>query len=661
MLSTLRDEFRMARNRLLRKPGAVVVIVLALTLGVGPNLAAFQIVYGTLLRPLPYRDTEELKLVWQGVDSPPQRRLAVTSEVVNRLHEELDDEFEIAATQLWRTNIGARFDLIGGYQAQRLRGALASPNLFELLGVDALVGRALRPTDDSSVAVISHALWTQRFGGREDVVGTAINLTMGRIGRQSRPVTIVGVLPARFTFTYPEETEIWVSMPWQDIKRARREDYTVIARSKPAITLAQSETILAQPFAADARPPILWAESMHDYAVGRVRPLVWLLASVTGVLFLLACINVAGILLAQAVTRRREFAVQMALGATRVAVWRQLLLECLVLALIAIVTAATSIAVALPTLRSLLPATVPRSTEIAMGPASVFWTAVLLALVVGAAMIPSAIGSGFGAQLHFSDSGRTFAGSRTATRWRQILLGTQTAVVMVLAVCGGLLVKSFREIQSIDVGFSAREVIAINLQLMGARYATPEARQAFQSTLVERVEAIPAVASVGVTSSVPLRNSLDGRRKLQTADGVGVMANERQVDAGYFGVMGIPLKAGRLFVSSDIASEAPVAVVSERLATALFPQGNAIGQFLPLQVPAHIVGIVGDVRQTRVEDEPSLAYYVHRLQDPSELVSLVVKLKTTERSEGTIFGIRSIVSSCSTPNSQLTLSPPSTN
>jgi putative ABC transport system permease protein len=627
MLTTIRDEAHLASKRLLRRPGTVLLMVTTLALGIGPTLASFAVVYGSLLRPLPYGDPDQLVMIWQGVNGTRERRLNVASRIASHWYNNPSREIEVAPLQMWRTNVAAQIDLIDDDGPQRLRGALAASNVFSLLGVRAAVGRVFTTADqDDGLAVISHGFWVRRFGARPDALGKKLELVLGRADRQARLVTIIGVLPERFSFTYPEETDIWVPMPSRGLAEGR-DDFALIGRIRPGLNERMIEQLLSAPFVSDPRPPEIWIEPIHDYAVGRVRPLVWLISAVTGVLLLLACINVAGILLTQTTARRDDFGLQVALGASRSIVWRALIIECFLLVTTSLIVAAISVTVFLPALKALLPAFVPRVNEIQLSPIAGMWLGALLTLVIVLAMIPSVLGLSFAVPSQARLQSRSATASRAASWWRQSLIVVQTAVVLVLAVSAFALLQSFWRIQAVDLGFDGQQVVAAHLQLMGRRYARPEARAAFEAQLREQIQLLESVERIGVTSSVPLRNSLDWRRQIKVPQGEALVANEREVDGGYFDVMGIPLRAGRLFNDVDRTTKSSTAILSESLARRLYPAGDAIGRYLPLRVPAEIVGIVGDVRQVRAADEPTLAYYLNSALDPSELISVVVRLR----------------------------------
>jgi putative ABC transport system permease protein len=478
-------------------------------------------------------------------------------------------------------------------------------------------------------------LWRRRFGADPDIIGHTIDLTLGRRDRRTRRFTVIGVLPARFRFTYPNETEIWTPRSWLDVDVAPKFGgfYTVIARLRDGVSLAQAQaqmTAVKDVVARDLSDAAhylssrsLMLELVQDYTVGQVRPAMWLLIGITAFLLIIACVNVANLLMARTVERSRELAVRAALGAGRARLVQQLFAEGLVLAgtggLVGIAFAATL----QPVLRATLPATMPRVDEIGIDGITLIWALAIAGLTsIAAGLAPSWRG---GPSLYsaLKQGGTTVSAGLRASRWRRALVIVQVATVVMLLSGGGLLLHSFWNLKRVDLGFDGSQVLTMEMRLVGPSYNDQRLRL-FQEALLERVRAVPGVTQASITSSVPLRGT-DWMMQFSAEGHPGVyVANEREVDPAYFRVMHIPLRAGRLFDTNDTALTAPVAVVSERLARAVFPGETAVGKFVDIKSRAQIVGVDGDVRHKRVDEAAAPALYMPRAQRPSELICLAL-------------------------------------
>jgi putative ABC transport system permease protein len=387
LLSDLRSAWRlMGRYR-----STSILILLTLTLGLGVNVAVFAIARGIILRPLPYDEPDRLVMIWAG--SEPRRPGAANRGVFTPawFHELVARQrsfSSIAALESWDGNMSAVFDLPTAQGAERLRGAFTTTNFFTTIGVSAAAGRTFAPDDPADVAIISHELWQSLFAGA-DVVGRRLELATGRgKERTLRPLTIIGVLPPRVQFTYPESTDVWLPLPPQQLHNPRLQGanlYRLVARLQPGTTLPQAQadlatakTALAADLKRDYSKSTWWLEPVHDYAVGAARPAVQLLSGIAALVFFVACLNVATLLLAQTVERRRAFAVQLALGASRRRVMRQLLTEGSLMAMLAAAFSVASVAVLQPVLRATIPGSIPRISEIGIDLVTMGWVTALV-------------------------------------------------------------------------------------------------------------------------------------------------------------------------------------------------------------------------------------------------------------------------------------------
>jgi len=652
------DDLRYAGRSLRRRPGYALAAILTLALGIGANTAIFAVVRGVLLRPLPYTAPDRLVMIWSEhkADALLRRGLA-TSEEVQQWRARNSGFEDLAVLELWSTDPAARMDFAGSEGADRLRGSYASPNFFEVLGVNAALGRTFTSGDTASgsdVVVLSDGLWRRRFGADRSVIGRTIELTVGRRDRRAQRFTVIGVMPPRFRFTYPRDTELWTPRSWREVDAAPKGaiSYTVIARLRQGVSLVSARANMTAVNDAMARDlpdsrylssRSIALEPIQEYAVGQLRPAMLLLACVTLFLLLIACVNVANLLLARTVERSRELAVRAALGASRARLVRQLLAEGVVLAAAGGILGIAFATMAQPALRAALPSTIPRVDEIGIDGTTLAWAFAIAALTsIAAGLAPSSRGT---PDLHaaLKQGGTTVTGDVRASRWRRVLVAAQVAAVVCLLSGGGLLLHSFWNLQRVDLGFDGAQVLTMEMRLIGPRYRSEPNLRLFQDAVLERVRAVPGVTQASMTSSVPLRG-VDWTWSISTDGRPGrYVANEREVDPEYFSVMHIPLRAGRLFDKNDTASSARVAIVSERLAREMFHGESAIGRLLNLDPPAQIVGIVGDVRHVRVDELAAPAIYTARAQRPSELICLVAR--TTPGAAGVAAAMRAAINS----------------
>jgi putative ABC transport system permease protein len=634
------DDLRYAGRLLLRRPGYALAAILTLALGIGANTAIFAVVRGVLLRPLPYAAPDRVVMVWsERKGDAVLRRGIATPDEVQQWRARNTSFTDLAVIELWSTDPAARMDLAGAEGAERLRGSFASPNFFDVLGVKAALGRTFSDSDAASgaadVVVLSDGLWRRRFGADRGIIGRTIELTLGRPRGPTR-FTVIGVMASRFQFTYPEDTELWTPRSWHDVDAAPKGAvaYTTIARLREGVSMSRAQAEMTAVNEAIARDVpdgrylsslSIRLEPVQDYAVGQFRSAMLLLISVTAFLFVIACVNVANLLLARTVERSRELAVRAALGAGRARLVRQLLAEGIVLATAGGIVGIAFAAMLQPALRATLPSTIPRIDEIGIDAITLAWAVGIAALTsIAAGLAPSWRGT---PNLHaaLKQGGSTVTGDVRASRWRRVLIVAQVAAVVVLLSGGGLLVHSFWNLQRVDLGFDGSRVLTMEMRLAGPRYANEERLRLFQQALLERMRAVPGVTQASMTSSVPLR----GTDWMWVVRALGVrqshFMNEREVDPEYFGVMRIALRDGRLFDRSDTEASPLVAILSESAARLIFPGENAVGKIVDPPGPFRIVGVVADVRHARVDQAPKPAIYTARAQRPSELICLVAR------------------------------------
>jgi predicted permease len=632
-MTGLSIDLRSGFRQFLRNRGLTVVALTSLAVGIGVSVAITSVSSAVLVRPLPYDTPQDLVMIWrQGSGPDPlaafwgQRRTAryiSTPAMVLHWREQALPFVDFAVYESWQTGWASDVDLFDGGGIERLRGTHATPNLFSVLGVRAARGRTFA-ANETGVAVISDRLWRHRFGADPGIVGKAVTLATGRF-RDRRLVEIIGVLPERFRFDYPEETEIWLPLAWSTIAGEFQRGllYRAVARLRRGTPIEVAEAamqVLHDP-ADRQRGTRIWLEPIHDYAVGASRGALLLVSALTLLVLLSGAINAATVFTASTVSRLREMRVRRALGASQRRLVRQVFTEAAAVAVLAGAVGLATVSLALPGLRAMLPAGLPRVDEIRLD-----W---LTLLGVGAAVVFSTMLAGFipawlsvrdRDHRHLEDTHNATM-SRAGLRLRIGLLGAQFALVTALLIAGGMLVRSFWNIMHVDKGFEANA----NVYVAEFRLAHPDYRDQGsrpQSELLRRVRELRYVEAASLTSAIPLRGT-DFVGRLRGSDGQPISANHRIVDPEYFDVMRIPLLSGRWLTETEAES---VALVSQSLALAAYPGENPLGK--PLWGSgARIVGVVADVRARSLWESPMPAYYVPRTHQPSTLICLLVRTR----------------------------------
>jgi putative ABC transport system permease protein len=582
-------------------------------------------------------------MVWQGdKNGPPPVRGYATPIHALEWRARNASFSDLAVFEPWAANP----ILQGPDGAMHLRGTYASSNFFDLLGVTAAIGRTFSREDDrNDLIVLSHGLWRSHFGGDPGVIGRTVDLPVGR-DRTTGRFTVIGVLPERFRFTYPDETQVWLPRTWSEIERSGplSLQYQTVARLKPDLSLGQARANLIavadamvrdlpdrydsrtqKTFQAGAAEDTVYLEPIQEYVVGKTRPALILLSVATAFLLLVACANVATLLMARTAQRARELSLRVALGAPPGRVGRQLLTEGIALTAAGGAAGLATSMLLQPILRWTLPASYPRVDEIAVDTPAVLWAGgLVLVTSVITGLAPS------WGQMHgdphmvLKRGGAAVTAGRDSTIWRRALVAAQVTLVVLLMVGGGLLVRTLWNLRQVDLGFDSSEVLTLEMRLFDLRYRNQQTVRLFEDDLLTAVRALPGVESAGIASAIPMRGS-DTLMALTTSSGRH-RVNRRAVDAAFFKVLRIPLRTGRLF---DAMESGDVVVLSESAATLLFPSVDPIGEILEIggysSSRARVVGIVADTRYRQVEQPGGPAIYVPRGQSPSSLICLVVR------------------------------------
>ena len=633
-MQTLLQDLRYASRQLLKNPGFTAVAVLTLALGIGANSAIFSVINAVLLRPLPFPSSERLVKISQT--NPRANRWGDWVSYPDFLDwRQQNTTFEeVGAFRSWS------FNLTGRDRPEAVRGVYVSASLFTVLKQEALLGRTFLPEEDqpggNRVAVLSHGLWQRRFGAEPGVIGKSISI-------DSQPHTVVGVMPASFAFPQPRN-EIWIPHgPPSELKDRGSHNFRVVARLRPAVTLEQAQSNLdsiARELAGqytEDRELGVKVTDLKRAAVSEVRSALYLLLGGVGLVLLIACANVANLLIARNSVRLREVAVRQAAGASRGRLIRQLLTESVLLACVggvaglALAYGGLEIVVKLsPQIPRLDQTTIDRTVL-----ATTFLVCVATGILFGLA--PALRSS----KVELSDVLRP--GSKT-TSWREgaglrnSLVIAESALALMLLVGAGLLIRSFLQLGSVDPGFDPRKVLTSLIMLPPAKY--PEARQQkqFLKELIERIQALPGVEAAGASTALPFFGNdngsfqVEGYEARQSADSA-VFAEQPKITPDYFAALKIRLRQGRNFTWTDDENAPPVAIVSEGLVRAYWPAGNAIGKRVSIDsregrpVWREIVGVVADVKQDSLAQPMHPHIFVPFMQFPRPGVVLATRTR----------------------------------
>jgi predicted permease len=646
-MQTLLQDLRFGARMLLKKPGFTIVAVITLALGIGANTAIFSIVNSLLLRPLPYRDSERLAIIWthspganvaQDWPSPGQFS-AIKSQ--NSVFEEL----AIAH--------GDNVYLSGQTAPERVGAVRVSSIMFELLGAQPLLGRVFLSEEDTPdmplTVILSYGLWQRRFGGASSVIGQTIIIN-------GHSHTIVGVMPAGFSLGHEvmptvgsvAQAELLLPLPMgvKHLDNHDDENYNVLARLKPGVTIAQAQTELdlvvrrleqQHPESYPANRRFRYSvKPLLEQVVGDVRlPLLVLLGAV-GCVLLIACANVANLLLARAATRVSEMAIRNALGAGRWRVVRQLMTES---ALLASIGGAFGLLIAvwfLAGLRWLNPGDIPRLPAIAIdGRALAFTFAVTALTGILFGVAPALRGSRISLSETLKEGGRNMAGSGHR-RLRNLLVIAEIALSLVLLIGAGLLIRSFIHVQRVEPGFAPRNVLSLRLTTEGTTHDAEPRRRIFYQQLWERIRRLPGVEAAGGVSALPFTGYIGwGSVTIEgynPADGQSmIQADKRAATVGYFETMKIPIISGRFFTDQDTRESTRVVIVDENMARAYWPNTDPVGKRLKhgganSNAPwMTIVGVVGNVKHYALDNDSRVAIYFPHLQTLDGSMSIAVR------------------------------------
>ncbi len=641
------QDLRFGVRMLLKNPGFTAVAVFTLTLGIGANTAIFSLVNAVLLRQLPFPAAHQLTVVYaENLGKPGLAQIPPANADVAELRGQSQSFAHLAAFFLGSA------DLADSGDPERLGAAGVTAGFFEVLGVTPLLGRTLTAEEEAyggpPVVLISYGLWQRRFGGDPALLGKGITINGAKR-------TVIGILPSDFEFprsaewqtfsSFAGRTEVWLPLAlraqddgtgWSNWQSRNERGLIVIGRLKGEASLRQAQAEmdvfaarLANDYPKTHKDMGLKLIPLREQLAGKSQKPLLILFAAAGLLLLIACVNVANLLLARGAARQQEIAVRAALGAGRGRLMRQLLTECLLLTMLGTGLGLLVAEGCLKTFLALNPVTHSRLDEASLDPVVLGFTA-LVAVVTSAVfgLIPALQASKLDLRTSLQESGRS-AGGAVREGVRGWLVGAEVALALVLLTIAGLMVRSFLRVQAVQPGFRSDSVLAFNVQL-NARYSDGASQVMFFERLVARLEALPGVRAAGAISYLPLgggenmgRFTVEGEPPASL--GKEPSAERRWVTPGYFATMGIPLRQGRGFTLRDTDGQPKVVVINETMAKKYFSNRDPVGRRLNAGGAWRtVVGVVADVRSASLEKEVNPQLYLPNAQWPWGVMTMVV-------------------------------------
>jgi predicted permease len=620
---------------LLNARGFTAAAVLSLAIGIGANSAIFSVTDALLLRPLPYPDAERLAIIWQR--SPG---LDVERDWLS-IGQYLDIEAEQTSFERVAAAIGASFNVTGDGDPERVDGARVSSSLFPLLGARVVLGSAFTADNDKPggqpSVILGHGFWQRRFGGDRAVVGKTITLN-GNV------VTIAGVMASDFAFDREvmpavnaiRRVDLLLPLPVGPAARSNRggEDYNIFGKLKSGVTLERAQVDMdriargmRERYPANYPPNgglTLSVVPLIDQVLGDVRPALYLLLGAVGFVLLIACGNVANLLLSRAAVREKEIAIRSAMGAHRSRLVRQLLAESLLLAVLGGVAGLVLAFLGVEALRRFGPANIPRMAEVGIDARALAFTfAVAMVTSVIFGLLPALRASRVDPGLALREGGRGSSGTRGLglghSTLRKLMIAGEVALSLVLVIGAGLLIRSYQRITRADPGFDPNGVLSFRLTLPGRQYNKPELVSGFYQQLDQRLRALPGVTHVGTNYQLPLSSvsfawepiGIEGYVPPAAGNDL-IISSSAYVSADYFRAMGMGLQRGRFFNDQDTRESPPVVIIDDKLAQRFWPGQDPVGKRLRQGADGPwrtVVGVVADTREYEVNAEPPITAF----------------------------------------------------
>ena len=641
-MNTIWQDLRYGIRMLTKSPGFTVVAVLALALGIGANSAIFSVVNAILLRPLPYKDPGELVLInhnYQKINL----KASVSAPGYSHYRDNAQSFSGVGAIGGWNANLTGT-----GGEPERLQGMAVTHDLFPLLGAEAARGRTFTAEENqpgnNKVVVLSDALWQRRFGSDPGIVGKDLTLN----GESHK---VVGVMPRGFQFgrEFGPPVEVWAPVAWTpqqlQMTNLTNESLGVLARLKPGVSMGQAQAEMdniADNLRTQYSPGMTAADwglmltSFNETVVGDIRPALLVLLGAVALVLLIACANVANLMLARSAARQKEIAIRTAMGASRGRIVRQLLTES---ALLSVIGGGVGLLLGLWGVEFLVAVNqdkIPRAHEIGLDLTVVLFTlgvSLLTGIVFGLA--PAFQTSKIELHDTLKEGGRSGVGvMRRGVRGALVVAEVSLAVV--LLVGAGLLIRSFYRLQTVSPGFDPQNLLVLQVSLPGSKYPEPQQRDAFYRQLMEQVRALPGVGSAGATAVLPMSgNNQSGSFRIEGREvpqGTSLPHGDRwAATPDYFKTLGVPLVRGRYFTERDLPDAQPVAIIDETMARKYWPEEDPMGKRISYEGGAQnprwreIVGIVGHVKHKDLEGDSRVQYYIPHPQMPQGSMFLAVR------------------------------------
>jgi putative ABC transport system permease protein len=642
MIETMYQDIRYAMRGLVKEKTFTIVAVITLALGIGANTAIFSVVNELLLRPLPYTDAERLVMIWEV--TPEGRRQNTTSRANFRVRREQNTTFESMAAFT-----DQRLNLTGSGDAEEVSVQFATPELFRVLGVEPIVGRSINDDDGRTgaptVAVLSYNFWQRRFSGDRQLIGKPITLN-------GAPFIVIGVAPPGFHWHIKHRSgtgrpaEIWtvLNMPSGEGVGSRGRFLSAVGRLKHGVSLPQAEAemkTIAARLEQDAprfnKGYGIEIIPLREQFVGNVRLALWIILGAVGFVLLIACANVANLLLSRAAAREKEIALRAALGAGRWRIVRQLLTESLLLATVGSLLGLAFAWWGMRALVAISPRDLMNLQNAGLNFTVLVWT-MGISLVTGIifGLAPALEATRLDLNRALKEGKGSEGQSPRSRRLRSALVISEVALALVLLASAGLLVKSFGQLQKIDRGFNADNVLTMVVRLPGAKYRDDQQMVSFFRRATERIRVLPGVGSVGIVNFLPLYGglgsqtvfSIEGRPPRPPGEELSTHA--RVSDAGYFQALGIPLMRGRNFSDRENTEARHVILISDAMARQHFPGEDPIGKRITVQmaqnpVPTEIIGVVGDVRYDSLVEQPEPTVHLPHPELTYPFMTLVIR------------------------------------
>ncbi|MDQ2855220.1 MAG: ABC transporter permease [Acidobacteriota bacterium] len=618
-METLLRDIRYGVRSLLKRPGFTVVALIALALGIGANTAIFSLVNAVLLRSLPYAQPDRLVWVWGNIRNGGSRASVSPLDFLDYRKE--NTTFEQFAASL---SVPLPVNLTGSGEPERLTGAAVTGNYFQALGVQPALGRTFvlenEITGRDQVTVLSYGLWQKQFGGDPNIVNKTVTL-------DGKTCVVLGVMPQ--DFSVPQPAELWIPMTFDvrpQMKQRKAHFLRPIGRLKPGVSIAQAQADtdsiarrLEEQYPETDKGWNLRLVSLQEQVVGNVKPTLFILFGAVGFVLLIACANVANLLLVRAASREREIALRTALGAGRFRIVRQMITESVLLALLGGALGTLLAIWGVDLLVTLSADNLPPTTQVKID-ATVLGFTLLISLLTGVlfGLAPALRTLKLNLSESLKEGGRSGSEGAQRNRTRSVLVVIESAVAVVLLIGAGLLIRSLIELKNTNPGFDPHNLLTMRVDLTEQKYPTPEKTAQFFRELERRIGGLPGVESVGLVSELPLSGqpndmpyTVEGRPPVSSDQGFD--DDFRRVNQDYFATLKIPLLRGRNFTSQEVSQGAKVVVISELLASQVFPNEEPLGKRLVMGMsnqPFEIIGVVGDIRHRALERQPAATMYL---------------------------------------------------